>query len=42
MDKAKYVNRVESHVLVLAGSGGLGSEIVRALVAGGASALTLT
>jgi len=42
MDKAKYLNRVEGHALVLGGSGGLGSEIVRALLANGASALTLT
>ena len=42
MDKAKYLNRVEGHALVLGGSGGLGSEIVRALVASGASALTVT
>jgi NAD(P)-dependent dehydrogenase (short-subunit alcohol dehydrogenase family) len=42
MDKAKYLNRVEGHALVLGGSGGLGSEIVRALVASGASAVTFT
>lgn len=42
MDKARYLNRVEGHALVLGGSGGLGSEIVRALAASGASALTFT
>jgi len=41
MDKTKYLNRVEGHALVLGGSGGLGSEIVRALVVSGAAALTL-
>lgn len=42
MDKARYLNRVEGHALVLGGSGGLGSEIVRALAASGASALAFT
>lgn len=42
MDKAKYLNRINGHALVLGGSGGLGSEIVRALVASGASPLTFT
>lgn len=42
MDKARYLNRIEGHALVLGGSGGLGSEIVRALAASGASALTFT
>ena len=42
MDKARYLGRVHGHALVLGGSGGLGSEVVRALVAGGASALTFT
>jgi NAD(P)-dependent dehydrogenase (short-subunit alcohol dehydrogenase family) len=42
VEKAKYLNRVDGHALVLGGSGGLGSEIVRALVASGASALTFT
>ena len=42
MDKARYLGRVEGHALVLGGSGGLGSEVVRALVAAGASALTFT
>src|SRR5882672_7155752 len=38
MDKARYLGRVDGHALVLGGSGGLGSEVVRALVAAGASA----
>lgn len=42
MGKSKYLNRINGHALVLGGSGGLGSEIVRALVASGASALTFT
>jgi 3-oxoacyl-[acyl-carrier protein] reductase len=42
MDKARYLNRVEGHALVLGGSGGLGREIVRALTASGASAVTFT
>jgi NAD(P)-dependent dehydrogenase (short-subunit alcohol dehydrogenase family) len=42
MDKSKYLNRINGHALVLGGSGGLGSEIVRALVASGASAVTFT
>jgi NAD(P)-dependent dehydrogenase (short-subunit alcohol dehydrogenase family) len=42
VDTAKYLNRIDGHALVLGGSGGLGSEIVRALVASGASALTFT
>jgi NAD(P)-dependent dehydrogenase (short-subunit alcohol dehydrogenase family) len=42
MDKTKYLNRINGHALVLGGSGGLGSEIVRALAASGASALTFT
>lgn len=42
MDKAKYISRVEGHALVLGGSGGIGQEIVRALVASGASAITFT
>ena len=42
MDKSKYIGRVEGHALVLGGSGGIGSEIVRALVANGARAVTFT
>jgi len=42
MDESKYLNRINGHALVLGGSGGLGSEIVRALVASGASVLTFT
>ena len=42
MDKSKYLNRVEGHALVLGGSGGIGSEIVRALAASGASAVTFS
>jgi 3-oxoacyl-[acyl-carrier protein] reductase len=42
MDLDRYRNRIEGHALVLGGSGGIGSEIVRALVAAGARAVTLT
>ncbi len=42
MDTAKYISRIEGHALVLGGSGGIGSEIVRALVANGARALSFT
>jgi len=42
VDAAKYLNRVTGHALVLGGSGGLGAEIVRALAASGASAVTVT
>lgn len=41
MDTRKYISKVEGHALVLGGSGGIGSEIVRALVANGASAITI-
>ncbi len=42
MDTSKYVPKVVGHTLVLGGSGGIGSEIVRALAANGASAITFT
>ena len=42
MEASKYVNRVQGHALVLGGSGGLGAEIVRALAANGASAISVT
>lgn len=42
MDKSKYISQVKGHALVLGGSGGIGSEIVRALVANGASAVSFT
>lgn len=42
MDTAKYLSRVTGHALVLGGSGGIGSEIVRALVASGASAISFS
>lgn len=38
----QYIPKVEGHVLVLGGSGGIGSEIVRAMVAFGATAVTFT
>jgi 3-oxoacyl-[acyl-carrier protein] reductase len=38
----KYINRVNGHALVLGGSGGIGREIVLALVANGASAISFT
>jgi len=42
MDKSKYISKVSGHALVLGGSGEIGSEIVRALVAQGASAITIS
>jgi NAD(P)-dependent dehydrogenase (short-subunit alcohol dehydrogenase family) len=42
MEKDKYIARVVGHAVVLGGSGGIGSEIVRALVANGASAISFT
>ncbi|MBU6388470.1 SDR family oxidoreductase [Patescibacteria group bacterium] len=38
----KYTNRINGHALVLGGSGGIGSEIVRALVANGVTAVSFT
>lgn len=42
MDKEKYKSRVNGHVLVLGGSGEIGAEVVRALVAHGATGVTIT
>jgi NAD(P)-dependent dehydrogenase (short-subunit alcohol dehydrogenase family) len=42
MTPSRYVGRVDGHALVLGGSGGLGTEVVRALAASGASALSFT
>jgi 3-oxoacyl-[acyl-carrier protein] reductase len=42
MDKSKYISTIEGHALVLGGSGGIGSEIVRALVANGVRTVSLT
>lgn len=42
MDAKKYIGKVEGHALVLGGSGGIGSEIVRALLASGASNVSFT
>jgi NAD(P)-dependent dehydrogenase (short-subunit alcohol dehydrogenase family) len=42
MPPSKYLSRIEGHALVLGGSGGLGSEVVRAVVANGASAVSFT
>lgn len=39
---SKYLSRIDGHALVLGGSGGIGREIVRALVASGARAVTFT
>lgn len=33
MDTSKYISKVSGHALVLGGSGGIGVEVVRALVA---------
>ena len=38
----KYISKVTGHALVLGGSGGIGSEIVKALVANGAKAISFT
>lgn len=38
----KYVNHVAGHALVLGGSGEIGREVVKALVANGASAISFT
>ncbi|HEU4677195.1 MAG TPA: SDR family oxidoreductase [Candidatus Paceibacterota bacterium] len=42
MDKSKYINKVKGHALIDGGSGGIGSECVRGLVANGAEAITIT
>lgn len=42
MDKEKYIAKVSGHAVVLGGSGGIGSEIVRALVSNGATAVSFT
>lgn len=42
MNKSLYTSKLEGHALVLGGSGGIGSEIVRALVANGVSAISFT
>jgi NAD(P)-dependent dehydrogenase (short-subunit alcohol dehydrogenase family) len=42
MDKIRYLGRIGGHALVLGGSGGLGMEIVRALAAAGAPAVSFT
>lgn len=39
---SKYLSRVDAHALVFGGSGGIGREVVRALVAYGAAAVTFT
>lgn len=38
----KYTNRIEGHAFVLGGSGGIGREVVLALAANGASAISFT
>ena len=38
----KYISKLSGHALVLGGSGGIGSEIVKALVANGAKAISFT
>ena len=42
MDTSKYISKVEGHALVLGGSGGIGSEIVRALVANGVKKISFS
>ena len=40
METSKYISCVKGHALVLGGSGGIGREVVLALVAAGASAIS--
>ena len=42
MDQSKYVSKLTGHALVLGGSGGIGYEIVLALVANGARSISFT
>jgi len=42
MDTSKYISKVAGHALVLGGSGGIGREVVRALVANGVRKVTVT
>ncbi len=42
MDKSKYISKINGHALVLGGSGGIGYEVVMALVANGASAISFS
>jgi NAD(P)-dependent dehydrogenase (short-subunit alcohol dehydrogenase family) len=42
MTPSRYLGRVDGHALVLGGSGGLGTEVVRALAANGASFVSFT
>ena len=40
--ESKHLSEIKGHALVLGGSGGIGSEIVRALAANGAKAISFT
>ncbi len=42
MDKSKYISKITGHALVLGGSGGIGAEVVRALVASGIKKISFT
>ncbi len=42
MNKEKYIPRIKGHAVVLGGSGGIGREVVLALVANGANAVSYT
>ena len=42
MDTTKYISKVSGHAVVFGGSGGIGYEVVMALAANGASAISFT
>lgn len=42
MDTSTYISKIEGHALVLGGSGGIGAEVVRALVANGVRVVSLS
>lgn len=42
METSKYISKVKGHALVLGGSGGIGSEVVHALAAAGATMISFS